>query len=179
MSCDMYHTDKRPLDKSGHELRPLDLVILGDIPRHFWSDKGSERLKRFGGCYGLVTYYPSLDGVIYDPFYNRNNEHPGWVSGDATIVYVWSHRVDAEEQAVFSEEFWLPAASLTWIPFNSLIMNIFVEYPWEMHEPDGPDSYRFIRSGIPEYEHLKRIMNAPYQKLVEAHDAAMAALDAA
>ncbi len=179
MSDDIYHTDKRPLDKSGHELRPLDLVILGDIPWHYWIDEGSERLKRFGGCYGLVTYHPSIGGCGYDPFYNRNKAHPGWTSGDAKTVYVESHRVDAEEQAVFSCGFWLPSASLTWIPFNSLIMNAFVEYPWQMNEVDGPSDYLFIRAGLPEYEYLKRIMNAPYQKLVEAHEAAMAALDAA
>ena len=172
MTNEIYHTSIRPVDGSGQELKPLDLVILGDIPEHYWSD--SPTLKEYAGAYGLVTYHPSLDGVGHDPFYNRNKNHPGWVNSTGEVVFVESHRIKKDEEAIYSCEFWLPSASLTRIPFNSLIMNIFVEYPWQMGDVDGPSDYMFIRSGIPEYEYIKKIMCTPYQKLVDAHNAAMA-----
>jgi hypothetical protein len=56
-------------------------------------------------------------------------------------------------------------------------MNIFVEYPWQMRDVDGPSDYRFIRKGIPEFEYLSRVMGTPYETLVAAHNAAMAVLD--
>lgn len=175
MTSMTYHTEARPLDINGKAIKPLDLVMLGDIPEHNWSDKEFQSLKKYAGCYGLVTYHSFGDGV-YEPYYNRNKDHPGWVSGDGKTVFVESRTIDKEKKCVLSWGFWLPASSLTLIPYNILIMNIFVEYPWQMQEVDGPSDYLFIRDGIPEYEHIKRIMTAPYEKLVEAHNAAMSIL---
>ncbi|MEO0614310.1 MAG: hypothetical protein AAFY83_13460 [Pseudomonadota bacterium] len=172
MRYDYYHTTIRPKARNGMLIKPLDLVVLGDIPEHYWADEGFRYLKEYAGCYGLVTYH-SFGDCSYAPFYNENKDHPGWVNGEGTVLCVESKRIDRENQTVTSWQFWMPSSSLLRIPFNSLIMNIFVEYPWQMREVDGPSDYLFIRSGIPEYEHIKKIMDTPYEKLVEAHNAAM------
>lgn len=175
MAGSPYHTLVKPVDVNGKAIKPLDLVVLGDIPEHNWSDKEFRSLKEYAGCYGLVTYH-SFGDRVYEPYYNRNNDHPGWVSGDGKTVFVESRKIDAEKNTVISWGFWMPASSLTLIPYNCLIMNIFVEYPWQMQEADGPEDYLFIREGIPEFDYLKRLIVTPYQKLVEAHNAAMSIL---
>jgi hypothetical protein len=170
----LYHTDLRPLDCNGVPMKPLDLVVINEIPEHYWLDPDFATLRKYGGCYGLITY--SNDGGIeYPPYFLGNRQHPGWVSGDGGVVNVLSHRV-TDERDVATGEFWIPPTSLRKIPFNSLIMNIFVEYPWQMGEEDGPGSTFFVREGIPEYEHIKRILETPRAVLEAAHQAAMAVL---
>ncbi len=56
-------------------------------------------------------------------------------------------------------------------------MNIFAELPWQMREEDGPSDYRFIVEGMEWFDRVKRIIEAPYDELVKAHNAAMQALE--
>ncbi len=172
----MYHTNKRPRDKNGNTLKPLDLVILGDIPEHYWVDPGFSSLKKYKGCYGLITY-EDRDGIVYNPYYLGDKNHPGWVNSEGSVVNVLTRRIDMDNEAVASWQFWLPPETLQKIPYNALIMNIFAEYPWQMKEENGPSDYLFIRKGVEEYQYIKKIMETPYKKLVAAHDAAMNILD--
>jgi hypothetical protein len=173
--ANLYHTDLRPLDYNGSPMKPLDLVVINEVPKHYWEEPEVADLKKFVGLYGLITY--ANDGESeYSPYFRGNKQHPGWVSGDGGVVNVLSHRI-TEEHDVMTCEFWIPPTSLRKIPFNSLIMNIFVEYPWQMGEVDGPSSTFFVREGIPEYEHIKRILETPLAVLEAAHQAAMAVLD--
>jgi hypothetical protein len=169
----LYHTDCRPKDKDGNELKPLDLVIMGEVPKHYWSEPETACLKEYKGCYGLVTYYGN-EGGHYEPFYHDNPLHPGWVSEDGGFINVLTRRI--WKRAIWSSDFWMPIGQIQKIPFNSLIMNVFSEYPWYMLENDGPSSFAFIREGMPEYEYMESILSTPYEKLVEAHDAAMTVL---
>jgi hypothetical protein len=170
-----YHTDLRPLDCNGSPLKPLDLVVINEVPKHYWKEPEVAHLKKCAGNYGLITY-SSEYGEEIQPYILGNKRHPGWVNGDCGVVCVMAHLI-TDEHDVMTCEFWIPPTSLRKIPFNSLIMNIFVEYPWQMGEVDGPSSTFFVRKGIPEYEHIKRIMETPLAVLEAAHQAAMAVLD--
>lgn len=170
----IYHTDERPRDLYGQKLKPLDLVLIEKIPATYWEEEGCEKIKLFEGCYGIINYWTAEK--THSPFYNGLKGNLAWISKDATWVNVATRRHDAEEECFFSYDFWLPAKELSKIPYNSLIMNLFVEYPWDMQEVDGPSSELFIRKGIPEYEYLKKISETPYKDLVTAHNAAMSGL---
>lgn len=161
-----------PRDKNGVVLRPLDIVIMGDIPEHYYADideESSAALKKFAGGYGLISYSGN------EPFYGKGKFHPGWTNQDATVVNVLSHAINGDH--VSSYEFWLPANSVERIPYNLIIMNLFSEYPWEMNEDDGPGSYRFIREGMPQFEMVRLILTSTYDDLVSAHNGAMRCLD--
>lgn len=170
---DIYQTALRPLDCDGRAMKPLDLVIIKEVPEHYWADPDCSELKSFEGCYGLITY--PTDGVESQPYYLGNKNHPGWVSGDGTKVNVLARRVRHTE--VVSWDLWAPSNCLEKIPFNSLIMNIFAEYPWQMKSEDGPGSILFIREGVPEFDYIKRLVNTSRRVLDKAHAAAMAVLN--
>jgi hypothetical protein len=172
----MYHNDQRPSDRNGVSLKPLDLVVVASIPEHFWADPEFRQLKEYAGSYGLVTYYDAGTGPSCSPWHFDRKGHPGWVMADNSAVNVLCRRVAGD--VITSYDFWIPPATLTKIPYNVLVMTIFADYPWQMNEDEGPSAYPFIRGGMPEFDHIRRIIETPYAKLVEAHDAAMAVLPA-
>src|SRR5436190_9028072 len=162
-----------PIDKKGQELKPLDLVIVGEIPEHYYSDIDPESavvLKGYQGKYGLITYF------MHEPFYYDNKNHPGWVSGDGSVVYVESHAVNAGHISTYG--FWLPPSTLLKIPDNFLIMNVFSDLPWEMTDENGPGSKHFIVEGMERFHTIKRILDTPYEVLAVAHEAAVTVLNA-
>lgn len=170
-----YHTELVPIDRSGQPLKPMDLVIIEEIPDYYWAesdcaDPGLYSLKLYAGCYGLVNY-AEQDGVEYLPFFLGNKKHPGWVNGEGNVVHVHSRRSNGEE--ILSWDFWLPSGLVRKIPYNSIVMNIFVEYPWQMRDDDGPSCSLFIRKGMREFEYISKILQTPYDVLVHAHEAAM------
>lgn len=170
-----FHTELAPTDKLGQPLKPMDLVIIDEIPDHYWVDSGCTdpglySLKLYAGCYGLVSY-AEQDGVEYLPFFLGNKKHPGWVNGEGNVVHVRSRRSNGEE--ILSWDFWLPTTTIRKIPYNCLVMNIFVEYPWQMRNEGGPGSTLFVRDGMPEFDYLSKVMKTPYELLVRAHDTAM------
>lgn len=167
----LYHTDLQPKSKDGTIIKPLDLVITGEIPQHYWQDPNFTNLKNYQGCYGLVTYSEADMGTVCSPWSYGRKGHPGWVDLDGSHVNVLCRRIS--DNSVTSYDFWLPTISLTKIPYNSLIMNIFADYPWQMQDTEGPSSTFFIREGMEEFAHIKKIMDTPYERLVEAHDKAM------
>jgi hypothetical protein len=166
---DHFHTKLRPLDSRGEPLKPLDLVIIEAVPEHYWAETGVESLKEYTGQYGLVTYYGV--GPHVEPYHFGRKDHPGWVSGDGGVVNVLTRRIDGD--AIASCEFWIPPSDLRKIPFNTLIMNVFVEYPWAMGDTDGPSDCLFIRAPLEEFFRIKTILDAPLHVLQSAHDAAM------
>ena len=148
---------------------PFDLVIIGEIPQHYYADPDFETLKEYGGKYGLITYHAG------EPFYYGRKEHPGWTSGDGSHIYVESKRVC--DDSICSSGFWLPAITVQKIPFNSLIMNIFSEFVWQMADDEGPSCHFFVVRGMKQFALIERILNTSYEELVKAHNAAMAILD--
>ena len=174
---DLYHTSLRPGDCNGITLKPLDLVVINRLPEHYWQDPIFANLSEFSGCYGLITYSSEgAEGVTeYQPYFRGNKEHPGWVSGDGSVVNVLSRRISGE--SVVSCEFWIPPVDLRKIPFNCLIMNVFAEYPWQMAESAGPSSRFFVKRGMPEYDYIKMILQRPHSTLEAAHKAAMTILE--
>jgi hypothetical protein len=166
---DHFHTGLRPLDGRGEPLKPLDLVVIEAVPWHYWAEPETETLKQYAGRYGLITYYGV--GPHAEPYYYGKKDHPGWVSGDGGVVNVLTRRVAGDEIA--SYEFWIPPSDLRKIPFNALIMNVFVEYPWQMRDTDGPSDSLFIREPLEEFSRLKTILETPLHVLQAAHDAAM------
>lgn len=166
----MYHTDLRPKDRQGEAISPLDIVIIEEVPQHYWADPLFASLKLYSGCYGLITYAEQEAGE-YLPYYMEDKSHPGWVSGDGSVVHVLSRRT--EGNAILSWDFWVPPKALRKIPYDCLVMNIFVEYPWQMRNESGPGSTLFVRDGMPEFDYLSKVMKTPYDLLVRAHDAAM------
>lgn len=171
----MYHTDVQPVDEGGKVLKPLDLVLIGDIPEYYWNETETESLKAYEGTIGLVNY-EERESAYCNPYRVDKTYYPGWVNNDGDFVQVDTRRHDQENDCILSFGFWLPAKNLKKIPYNSLIMNIFVEYPWQMGEEDGPSTYHFIRKGVPEYDYLAMILDMPYERLQRAHEAAMSVL---
>lgn len=167
-----YQIGERPLDAVGAELCPLDLVIIRKVPEHYYADPEFASLEDYKGRFGLVTY--SAAGKATEPYYAGRHEHPGWVDGTLSHVNVLSRRISVDE--IYSYEFWVPVADLLRIPYNSLIMNIFADYPWEMLEEDGPSSHPFLVRGMPQFAHIEMVMTRPYEDLVAAHDAAIGIL---
>ncbi len=168
-----FHTELMPHDCNGLLLQPMDLVSIGAIPSHYWSDPEFNSLQNFSGGYGLITYYPGSE-IEFDPYFQGDKDHPGWVSREAKLVYVLSRRI--ENAHVATCDFWLPPQSLKKLPFNSIIMNIFAQYPWQMREADGPGSELFVSEGMKQFDYLRAIIQTPYSELVKAHEAAMAVL---
>jgi hypothetical protein len=163
-----FHTSLRPTDQSGKKLQPLDLVMIGDIPAHYYDDPDFMVLKEYAGNYGILTYF------LGEPFYYGRKSHPGWTDGEVESVNVLSRRVC--DDAICSMDFWIPACTLKKIPYNSLIMNVFADYPWQMLDDDGPSDHHFVVRGMEQFDHIERILSAPYGDLVNAHEAAMKAL---
>jgi hypothetical protein len=170
---DLYHTNVFPEDSNGQPIKPMDLVIIDCVPELYWTEPGCSVLQSFAGCYGLVTYHPG-EGEC-EPFYLGNKEHPGWTSGDRKLVFVLGRQIIGDR--VMTYDFWLDPKNLTRIPFNSFVMNIFSQLPWQMQEVDGPSSELFIKEGMPEFAYLKKIMQTPYKKLAFINAEAMAKLD--
>jgi hypothetical protein len=170
-----FHTELRPVDCAGQKLCPLDLVIINDIPRELYSDEGLENLQGYIGKYGLISYF------MNQPFYYGKKDHPGWVSGDGSMISVLTRKISKARtdgrNVVTTWDFWLAPKNLTKIPFNSLVMNIFADYPWQMPDDDGPSDHHFIVEGMEQYAHIERVLNSPYESLVKAHDAAISALN--
>ncbi|NJO55450.1 MAG: hypothetical protein HC834_02815 [Rhodospirillales bacterium] len=84
----VYHTNITPLEKNGVALKPLDLVVVDQIPEHFWADPEFRQLKDYAGSYGLVTYYGAGTGPSCSPWYFDRKGHPGWVMADGSAVNV-------------------------------------------------------------------------------------------
>lgn len=162
------------VDSAGRVLKPLDLVVINQVPKYYCSDSDGEWFSRFSGSYGLITYSRGSDGA-YEAFYSGDKTHPGWVSNSGRAVNVLARRLEADVTAAW--EFWVPPEDVTRIPFNFLIMSLFTDYPWQMRDVDGPGVSHFMRAGFPEYDLLKRIVSSPYSVLVDAHRAAMEVLD--
>jgi hypothetical protein len=174
MKQPQYHTHLRPEDSEGNSLKPLDIVIIQEVPEHYWQEPDSRNLREFAGCYGLLNY--AIEYGEGQPYHLDNPDHPGWVSRDGSVVRVVSRCLRQTE--IVTCEFWLPPRNLKKIQFNSFVLNIFSEYPWQMREDDGPGSYFFLKSGLSEFEYLKKIMSTPIHVLNEAHMAAMKIIDA-
>ncbi|MFT3987439.1 hypothetical protein [Aestuariivirga sp.] len=165
-----FHTTLRPLDRNGRLLQPLDLVILGSIPEHYWSDPDFRGLQDYGGKYGMVVYFDRNT-----PFDFGRKDHLGWVSPDGANVCVLTTKI--ADDAVYPLEFWLPANTLAKIPYNTFIANLFADYPWLMGDEDGPGDHPFIVRGMEQFEHIERILNTPYEALTAAHERAMRVMD--
>jgi hypothetical protein len=174
IECDVhepFQTRFRPLDRYHAPLQPLDLVVIETIPEFHWQEEGFEEIKYYHGAYGLVTYFGSR------PWYPGNHKIPGWVSRNGDQVDVSTHHLSGD--VISSWDFWLPANGLRRIPYNFLLMSVFAEYPWAMTENDGPSGINFIRKGVPQFDYLSEILDAPYERLVKAHEMAYAVLKAA
>ena len=162
-----YHTQARPRDRHGVYLKPLDLVRIVSIPAHNFSDPDFGYLENYVGCYGLVTYFAK------ETWYFDKKDHPGWVSGDGKYACVLTRRIDGDR--ITSWEFWLSEGDVEKLPYNSLIMNVFADYPWQLTNDDG-SSEMFIVEGMEEFAHIRKILEAPYHCLVDAHHKAMEVL---
>ncbi len=165
----------KPRDSAGVELKPLDLVIIEKFPEYQFSEPGVQYLPEDKWKYGLITY---ISDVEHGPqrHYLGNKQHPGWCSGDGQTVYLLSHansNLFGRGDEIWVGEFWMPTNCLRKIPFNSLIMNIFSEYPWSFSEPDDQGNEYFVREGMPEHQWIKTLLDTPYEKLCAAHEAAM------
>lgn len=170
-----------PCDSAGAELKPLDLVIIEVFPEYFFNEPGSRYLPEEKWKYGLITYTSEgEDGP--QRYHLGNKDHPGWCSGDGKIVHVLSHansNLFGRGDEIWVGEFWMPTNCLRKIPFNSLIMNIFSEYPWSFAEPDDQGNEYFVREGMPEHQWIKTLLDTPYEKLCAAHEAAMRVINEA
>jgi hypothetical protein len=164
-----FHTSLQPLDSAGASLQPLDLVILGQIPNHYFADPAFQSLRLYEGGYGMISYFGG------QPYYFDNKNHPGWVSGDGQFVNVRARRI--HKDALFSYDFWVPPKSIRKIPMNVLIMSAFADFPLQMSDDDGPGDHPFVVRGMEQFEFVKRVLHSPYEDLVKAHDAAMAVLE--
>ncbi len=168
-----YHTSIRPLDGKGQALKPMDIVLVKAIPNHYWCDPDFSELQNFAGSYGLISYVS--DGIESEPYFLGNKSHPGWVNGDGSLVHLLTRRVG--NGVIVTGDFWVPPADLVRLPFNALLMNIFVEYPWQMQDDEGGGSSLFIKDGMFEYDFIKRITEARLSVLNAAHNAAMNVLE--
>lgn len=151
----------------------MDIVRLGSIPSHYWSDLDDDSMRKFAGCYGLVTFYPGA-ATEYDRFFAGDRKHLGWVSPDGDLIFVLSRRI--EDDRIWTGELWVPSRSVVKLPLNVLILNIFAQYPWQVRDADGPGCELFVHNGMQEFDHIKNIIEARYEALVEAHEAAMAVM---
>lgn len=160
-----FHTSLRPVDSGGATLKPLDLVIIGDIPEQYWCDPGFESLRDYEGKFGLVTYH------MKQPWYYGKKGVPGWVSPTGDWVNVETRKIDSNSVVCF--DFILPPSSLTRIPYNSIIMSIFADYPWRMMDDEGPSDHAFVIRGMQPFAFIERVLNTPYEDLERAHQAAV------
>ena len=160
-----FHTQLRPLDRNGLPLKPLDLVVIGDIPEGYWAEPETAGLKDFAGKYGLVTY------LMNEPWYFGIKDCPAWVSPIGEWVNVVSRRIDVD--IVHQYDFILPPSSVAKIPHNVVIEAIFADYPCQMTDDDGPSSHHFIVRGMEQFAFIERVLNTTHEDLEKAHAAAI------
>ena len=154
---------KGPVDRNGNQINLFDLVRIGTVPEHYYSDLESddaEVIKGYEGKYGIVTVCP--DHLVHQDDRGRAN----WFgNGD---VYVVARSLRAGALVAF--DFWLPAFSLLRLPHNSVLLGLFSDISIQI---DG--SY-VLRDGMELFELMKMIMLAPYDKVVEANAAVIKCL---
>ncbi len=163
-----------PKDRNGTSLKVLDFVVIGEIPSHYYSDPGitaetSKVLNSYSGKYGLITY------PLNERYYPGTALSPSWLSLDGTHVHVLSHAINHSH--VSSYDFWLPSITLEKIPQNLLIQSVFAEFSWEMECVGGQDDVYVVVQGMEQFDLIKAILDAPYDVLKTAHEAAMAVLE--
>ena len=160
-----FHTSVRPHDMNGGPLQPLDLVVLSEIPEHFWIEPGFEGLKDYAGKFGMVTYL--TDG----PYYFDMKGYPGWASPTGELVHVIATKI--RDDCVYRYEFALPPSTVRRIPYNSIIMSLFADYPWQMPDDEGPSDHPFVIRGMEQFAFIERVLSTPYDELEKAHRAAV------
>ena len=71
----------------------------------------------------------------------------------------------------------MQSRSLEKIPYNSIIMNIFSEFVWQMSNTDRPEDEFFVVRGMPQFHVINCILSRTYTELVEAHNRGFAFLE--
>jgi hypothetical protein len=160
-----FHTHVRPLDRNGIAMKPLDLVIIDDIPEWYCTDRETAGLKDYAGQYGLITYF------VDEPWYGGLRGYPGWVSPNGESLHVVSRRICDDWVSEF--DFSLPPSSVRKIPYNVIISAIFADYPCQMTDDDGPGTHPFIIRGMEQFAFIERVLKTPYEELEKAHSAAI------
>lgn len=160
-------TNQEICDKSGSILQPFDMVRIGDIPEHYWSDDHFSQLRLYAGGYGLTTYF----GEQFQ-YLGRDN-HSAWLSPDSKHINVFCVR--AAEDAVCSYSFWLPVNSIEKIGYNLVLANLFTRLPLQMEKSNGETIFTF-GSDTHFYELVRRISKAPLGDLEQINDYVLQAL---
>jgi hypothetical protein len=157
-----FHTDVRPLDSKGSKLQPLDFVVIGEIPKYYYADEGTETLVSYSGKYALVTYIDN-----HSPYYVKEKNWIGWTNPSGSQVHVRSRRICDGKLCEY--DFWLDAFTLTKIPYNYLLAAAFASYPIVLDDLNL-GNHHFVVQGMEQFERIKEILEAPYDALVKAHN---------
>lgn len=156
------------LDKSGSVLQPFDMVQIGDIPQHYWSDDDFSSLRLYGRGYGLITYF----GEQFQYF--GRQDHSAWLDPANTHVNVLCVRAD--DEAVSSYSFWLPVTSIKKIRYNLVLANLFARLPLQMESSDGEAVFMFGRDSE-FYKLVRKISIVPIGELERLSNYVSDALD--
>jgi hypothetical protein len=157
-----YGMEVFPKDKHGAALKPLDLVIIRDLPTYYTEDKDLLSTLKYIGAYGMVNY------LNLERFYGDHRDIPGWGSPNGSWVHVDAVGIRGDSIAV--TDFVLPPSCLERIPYNYFIMSAFANYPWRIQDDDGPSDHPFVVRGVEQFDHVARVLSTPYERLVEAHE---------
>ena len=166
----------RPRDCNGTVLSAFDIVRIMYLPDYIFADADTQELrdtyKGYEHCYAIIKYarYPDQDG--WRRWYGNN----GLILVEAT---------KATELFITVYEFVIPPQCVERLPFNSVIMNLFVNFDWQIHwdastvgkkqewDIHHPDKVIMpIKKGTAPYNRLNAIINTPYDELILAHCAA-------
>jgi hypothetical protein len=159
---------ENPIDGNGVHLKPFDIVLIDEVPDHYWSDKNFFHLREYSKSFGMVSYYR------HQKYYYGKKDHLGWVTPDGGHVNVRCLRVTDESIASYS--FWLPCKSLTKLDFNIVILAAFADLPITLDALDD-GTEEGVLSGTEMYDNIAKILRCQYSQLREANFAAISILD--
>ena len=168
---------RRPADFHGAALGALDIVRLLRLPDWQWSDTDGEETKAafqdHKPCYGLVKYA-------------RRPDRDGWQNWHGPNGHIFIEVVKIAGSRATAYGFVVPSSYVERLPYNSIIMNIFANFDWEsgwdaIYTPEDiqkwtprpPEAIEWaVTKGTKAFEAIETIIQAPYEKLVAAHNEA-------
>lgn len=165
--------ERYPVDAAGERLNVFDIVKILQIPDYYFLGESDERyisaIRGYQGCYAIIKYsmWPDKDGVTR--WYGEN---------DMLIV----EATKAKDDNITAFQFTIPPAMLRKVPFNLLLMNLFVDYDWQVQYSyakhsleDGEQDWSLgpqlvtefpVKAGTKQHRVLSIISRMPYEKLV-------------
>ena len=166
-----------PTDCQGSTLGAYDIVRLLRLPDWEWSAADSEETKAafqdHKPCYGFITYALRPD-------------HDGWRRWHGPDSHIFIEVVKITGLVATAYGFVVPSSYVERLPYNSIIMNIFANYDWQIgwdtdykpediqkwtpHPPEALEAA--VTSETKAFEVIKTILHTPYEKLLAAHDEA-------